>query len=113
MGEGGNKRRLADALRDLMVREYSISPQDIGGAATNIAMVTEGQRHSVSDAIVIYDATYGSLRLTEPVFNELGTLISRLEQSSKLSSDEDGLVPETSRISVARLVRGPGIRRPE
>lgn len=94
MGENGNKRRLADALRDLMVREYSISPQDIGGAATNIAMVTEGQRHSVSDAIVIYDATYGSLRLTEPVFNELGALISRLEQSSKLSSDEDGLVPE-------------------
>ena len=94
MGEDGNKRRLADALRDLMVREYSISPQDIGGAATNIAMVTEGQLHSVSDAIVIYDATYGSLRLTEPVFNELGILISRLERSSELSSDEDGLVPE-------------------
>ena len=48
----------------------------------------------MSDAIVIYDATYGSLRLTEPVFNELGTLISRLERSSELSSDEDGLVPE-------------------
>ena len=94
MGENGNKRQLADALRDLMIREYSISPQDIGSAATNIAMVTEGRRHSVSDAIVIYDATYGSLRLTEPVFNELGTLISRLERSSKLSSDEDGLVPK-------------------
>ena len=70
MGENGNKRQLADALRDLMVREYSISPQ------------------------VIYDATYGSLRLTEPVFNELGTLISRLERSSELSSDEGGLVPK-------------------
>ncbi len=93
MGED-SKRRLADALRDLMVREHSISPQDVGGAATNIAMVVDGSRHSVSDAIVIYDATYGSLRLTEPVFNELGTLIARLERSSELSPSDDALVPE-------------------
>ena len=67
MEEAGVKQELADALRDLLMREYSISPQDIDRAATNIALVMEGQRHSVSDAIVIYDATYGSLRLTEPV----------------------------------------------
>lgn len=95
MADGGNKRQLAYALRDLMVREYSISPPDIDGTATNIAMVVEGQRHAVSDAIVIYDATYGSLRLTEPVFNELGSLIDRLQRSSALSADEDALVPES------------------
>ena len=93
MADAGNKRLLADALRDLMVREYSISPPDIGGTATNIAMVEDGQRHAVGDAIVIYDATYGSLRLTEPVFNELDSLIDRLQRSSELSSDEDALVP--------------------
>ena len=95
MADAGNKRQLADALRDLMVREYSISPPDIGGTATNIAMVMDGQRHAVGDAVVIYDATYGSLRLTEPVFNELGSLIDRLKRSSELSSDEDALVPES------------------
>ena len=94
MGERGRKEQLADALRDLMVREYSVSLQDIGGTATNVALVMDGQRQSVGDAIVIYDATYGSLRLTEPVFNELGTLITRLERSSELSSDDDALVPE-------------------
>ena len=94
MREDSKKRQLADALRDLTIREYSISPQDIGGTATNIAMVINGQRHSVSDAIVIYDATYGSLRLTEPVFNKLDLLIARLERSNELSSDEDALAPE-------------------
>lgn len=100
MSEGAKKRQLADALRDLMIREYSISPQDIGGTSTNIAMVMNGQRHSVSDAIVIYDATYGSLRLTEPVFDELDALIDRLERSSELSSDEDALVAEPIVLSL-------------
>ncbi len=94
MADSGNKRLVADALRDLIVREYSISPSDIGGTSTNIAMVVDGQRHAVSDAIVIYDAIYGSLRLTEPVFNELDALLDRLERSSELSSDDDALVPE-------------------
>lgn len=93
MGDGANKRLLADALRDLLIREYSISPSDIGGTASNVAMVRDGQRHSVSDAIVIFDATYGSLRLTEPVFTELDKLIARLERSSELSSDSGALVP--------------------
>lgn len=94
MTDDGGKRQLADALRDLVIREHSISPQDIGGTAANIAMVEEGQRRSVSDAIVIYDATYGSLRLTEPVFNDLDTLIARLKRSCEDSSDTDALVPE-------------------
>lgn len=93
MGDGNNKRQLANALRNLVVREYSISPQDVGSAFTNISMVVDGQRHSMSDMIVIFDATYGSLRLTEPVYNELDTLIGRLERSNEFSSDGDALVP--------------------
>lgn len=91
--DGGNKHLLADALHDLMVREHSISPSDIHGLATNIAMVVDGQRRPVKDAIIIYDATYGSLRLTERVFKELASLIDRLQRSSELSSDEGALVP--------------------
>lgn len=102
IGRDRIKRQLADALRDLMIRQYSISPQDIGSTATNISMGMDGQRHSVSDAVVIYDATYGSLRLTEPVFNDLGALIAQLERSSELSSDEDALVPEHVAIALRR-----------
>ena len=94
MQDGDNKWWLASALRDLMVREYSILPPDIGAASTNIAMVMDGQRHSVSDAIAIYDVTYGSLRLTEPAYNELGALIARLERSAGISPEEESLVPE-------------------
>ena len=93
MADRGTKRQLANALRDLTVREYSIMPQDIDSAATNIALVRDGQRRAVSDVIVIYDATYGSLRLTEPVFEELDALITRLERSSARSSEGDSLVP--------------------
>lgn len=93
MADGDKKRQLANALHDLTVREYSVTPQDIDSAATNIALVTNGQRKAVSDVIVIYDATYGSLRLTEPVFEKLGALITRLERSSELSSEGDSLIP--------------------
>lgn len=93
MADDGGKRKIADALRYLVVREHSISPQDIGGVATNIAMSVNGQLRPVSDAIVIYDATYGSLRLTEPVFGELDTLIERLKRSCEDSSDEEAFVP--------------------
>ncbi|MDE0384395.1 MAG: DEAD/DEAH box helicase [Defluviicoccus sp.] len=94
MRDGANKRLLADALRDLLIREYSISPSDIGGASSNVAMVRDGERRSVSDVIVIFDATYGSLRLTEPVFAELDKLIARLERSSELSPENGALVPD-------------------
>ena len=93
MTDGDKKRQLANALHDLAVREYSIMPQDIDSAATNVALVTNGHRKAVSDVIVIYDATYGSLRLTERVFEELDALINRLERSSELSSEGNSLLP--------------------
>lgn len=106
------KRQLADALRDVVIREYSISSQDIGAAATNIAMVADGQRQAVSNAIVLYDATYGSLRLTEPVFVNLGHLIGRLERSSELTSDEDALVPSRVAAQFRDWFEGLGVADP-
>jgi DEAD/DEAH box helicase domain-containing protein len=84
----GLKQRLADLIRDLLLREKSISSQDVDSAATNISMLQAGKRISISDAIVIYDATYGSLRLTEPVYTELETLIGRLERAMELTPEE-------------------------
>ena len=47
MADGENKRQLADALRDLMVREYSISPPDIGGTLRTGEVPKQGEEYAV------------------------------------------------------------------
>jgi DEAD/DEAH box helicase domain-containing protein len=104
----GLKQRLADTLRDLLQREYSISPQDVDAAATNIAFVEGGQRRAVTDAIVLYDATHGSLRLTEPTYAELERLLDRMERAGELTPDED-LMPTAvvERLKAWHATLGP------
>ena len=89
------KRRIANLLRDLMLREYSISGQDVDATATNISMIRDGQREAVTDALVLFDATHGTLRLTEPAYMNLGDLLTQLERSIRMSPpDEDGVSSE-------------------
>jgi DEAD/DEAH box helicase domain-containing protein len=91
----GEKARLAEALQELISREYSISQQDFAVASTNVSLVRSGGREPISDALVVYDATYGSLRLTEPVFTELPRLLDRLERAVHLVGDAgDPPVPQ-------------------
>ena len=94
--EEGLKKNIADALKDLVIREYSVSPQDVNCVATHIALVRNGMRQAISDAIVIYDGTYGSLRLTEPLFTDLGRLIERFERAIELTEhEEDSPLPKS------------------
>lgn len=88
----GLKQRLADGLRNLMLREYSISTQDVAAAATNISLIREGQREAVTDAIVLFDATHGTLRLTEPAYLRLDHLVGQLERSVRMAPPDDNLV---------------------
>lgn len=88
----GIKQRVAISLRDLMLREYSISAQDVDSAATNISMIQDGQRNAVSDALVLFDATHGTLRLTEPAYLNLHDLLAQLERSVRMTpAEDDGL----------------------
>ena len=96
----GVKQQLADALRSLIFREYSIAPQDVDVVATNIALVQGGQRLAVTDAIVVFDATYGSLRLTEPVFTDLSDLLDRFARAADLVG-EQRRPPSPMRSSIA------------
>ena len=89
----GVKQRVADSLRDLVLREYSISPQDVDAAATNVSMIRNGQRESVSDALVLFDATHGTLRLTEPAYLRLSDLLAQLARSVRMTP------PEQERVS--------------
>ena len=90
----GVKRRVSEGLRDLMLREYSISAQDINAAATNISRIRNGQRELVSDALVLFDATHGTLRLTEPTYQSLDSLLTQLEQSVRMTPPDDQRMSE-------------------
>ena len=52
------------------------------------------QRHSATDVIVIYDATHGSLRLSESLYTKLDLLISRLRRAVDMIPKETDLVSE-------------------
>jgi len=91
--EKGAKERVAEVLRSLLIREYSISPSDVDSCATNIAVLKDGQRNAMTDAIVIYDAIHGSLRLTEPAYTRFDQLLSRLQTAIALSPKEADLLP--------------------
>jgi DEAD/DEAH box helicase domain-containing protein len=75
---GERKQLIVDLLRDLFCREYSVLSQDVGAAATNIAITTEDGQRSRSDCLVIFDQTYGSLRLTERVYLNFIHLLNRM-----------------------------------
>jgi hypothetical protein len=89
-----NKRAVAEALHSLLLREFSISAADVDYASSNISLVRDGQRHSATDVIVIYDATHGSLRLSESLYTKLDLLISRLRRAVDMIPKETDLVSE-------------------
>ena len=111
-----------------MRREYSISPTDVDYAATNIAVVREGQRSAMVDAIVLYDFTHGSLRLSELAYTQLDILIERLKAAVTMTSEHNELLlsdivdslsawvlkltPESDDMSELLKTVAPGAGRP-
>lgn len=81
---------LADWLRDIFLREYSISPQDIGSAGTNIHV--QGIDGTTTNYLIaVYDEIYGSLRLTEKLWLNFEHVVRRLcdaVESGSLDVDE-------------------------
>jgi len=91
----GVKDRVATALTELLRREYSISPSDVDFAATNIAVIRDGQRSAMTDAVVVFDSTHGSLRLSEPAYTRFEVLLDRIESAISMTPEEfDLLSPE-------------------
>ena len=91
----GVKERVADVLKDLLLREYSISPSDVDVTATNISVIRDNQKEALIDAIVIYDSINGSLRLSEPAYAKINLLLGRLRTAVESTADEaDLLSPE-------------------
>ena len=59
---------------------------------TNVSEVRGGRLEHLQNTVVIFDATHGSLRLTEPVFIRFEHLLDRLARSVELSEKHDSLL---------------------
>ena len=85
------KRTFADRLRDVFVREYSVSPQDIGSAASKISVSALDGGGVQGGCVVVFDEIYGSLRLTERLYLEFEHVLERIFAAAE--SDNNGLDP--------------------
>lgn len=72
------KREFADRVRDVFAREYSVLAHDIGSSATNITVQASDGSTWRGGCIVLFDETYGSLRLTERLYTDFEHIIDRL-----------------------------------
>ena len=87
------KRTFADRLRDVFVREYSVSPQDIGSAASKISVRTRDGGGIQGGFVVVFDEIYGSLRLTERLYLKFEHVLERMSTAAAAETDNDGLDP--------------------
>lgn len=82
------KHEFAERLREIFVREYSVVPQDIGVAATNISVQCRDGVGLRRGCVAIYDEIYGSLRLTENLYLNFDHLLTRLTAAVAADSGE-------------------------
>ncbi len=83
------KRMISDVLREVFGHEYSILPQDIGSAATNISIRDGDGRVWRGGCVAVFDETYGSLRLTEKLYIEFNHILERLAVAAKTDASQE------------------------
>ena len=87
--ESGVKERLADWILAVFCREYSMLPQDIGAVATNISVRSIAGNGIRGGCLVLFDQTYGSLRLTERLFLNFSLILERLRLSAESGHEQE------------------------
>ena len=86
----GNARlQIADRLREVFSHEYSVLPQDIGSAATNITVRDGDGNVWRGGCVAMFDQTYGSLRLTENLYINFDHILERLALAVRSDDDSD------------------------
>ena len=88
---GSAKRLVSDRLREVFVHEYSVLPQDVGSAATNISVIDSDGTVWRGGCIAVFDQTYGSLRLTERLYLEFDRILERLSIAAEADDEVDEL----------------------
>lgn len=79
---------ISTRLSEIFCREYSVAQRDIGFSATNISVRNLQESGHKGNSIVIFDQTYGSLRLTERLYLDFPKLLDRMAVS--LATEEEG-----------------------
>ncbi len=102
---GEVKRAFVDRLVEVFVREFSVAPRDISGAASKVSVRSLEGGGLRGDCIAVYDETYGSLRLTERLYLNFEEILGRLRTATRDGSDEEVLGPATIE-SVSSAVSG-------
>lgn len=92
------KRTVSDRLREVFTHEYSVSPQDVGSASSNITVRDADGEVWRGGCIAIFDETYGSLRLTERLYLDFDHLIERLSTALQLENEDDDIVSKVHLI---------------
>lgn len=84
---GTLRRSFVNKLRDIFVREYSVAPQDVAVAWSNISIQIQGSGGVHGGCVVVFDETYGSLRLTEHLYDKFSHLLDRIASAAKADND--------------------------
>lgn len=80
-----NRAAVAEALKELLIRERSISPNDVDSSSTNIVFYESGVPKRAVDTVAVYDSIYGGLRLAESLFTEFGEYLERLSRAAGMA----------------------------
>ena len=76
------KTRVATALKNAFALNFSIAPQDIDSVGTRIGSVSGSGPQPAENTIVIYDAVYGGIRLTEALYDSFPDFMEKLHRGS-------------------------------
>jgi DEAD/DEAH box helicase domain-containing protein len=106
------RERVAEGLLGLVSRDKSISPRDIDATHTNIAILTEAGPQRLTDAIVVYDAVYGGLRLTENLFVEFERYVAQLDKAAALAGG-DAIVRDDITTYLTEWMKSLGNSNPD
>lgn len=92
------KSLISDRLREVFGHEYSVLPQDVGSAATNISVIDGDGAVWRGGCVAVFDQTYGSLRLTERLYLEFDRILERLLAAAEADDEADALKSTVSLI---------------
>ena len=99
-GTASVRRQFSDVLRDVFAHRCSLSLQDIGATSTNISVLDGDGQQSGSRCVAVFDQTYGSLRFTEQLYVEFGSILDQV-----LSAVAVGPEPEADGLKVVERIR--------
>ena len=100
------KTSFSDRLREVFAHEFSVSPQDVDSASSNIAVVDGNGLRRRAGLVTIFDQTYGSLRFTENLYLNFDRILDRLMKAVKTDSPQDSTNLEEIVGEVMKTISG-------